>query len=271
MPVVEMVLVDGSHTCFVARLNSGIVNTLNGSEPFPGASIEVKDHAFIWLWNEAPVEWRTAVFVKAFEWEHEPCTSSHKDAEGADTFACPDFIKDRFDMEAVNSVMKDCRIVPFNCKMENSGTWHWTSLHCEGVRRGFFIQSKETKESWQEVIRDCKKRATRSTDHECCKCQDGFDLKDYFLEPSPLSRVCRKDVFDQVSNCLGGNVDGHCWESLAPNHKRWSLYWFYSVNVFGQSKRKQLPKCFVQYVRHMYPDAVGNAYVGYKEKGEANL
>lgn len=77
VPIVEMILMDGSYTCFVARLNSGIVKLLKGNEPFPGASIKVKDHAFIWLWNEQLVEWRTVMFIKDFEWEHEPHTSSY--------------------------------------------------------------------------------------------------------------------------------------------------------------------------------------------------
>lgn len=144
VPVVEFVLMDGSYTCFVARLNSGIVKKLLGSEPLLGSTVTVKDHAFIWPWNKELVEWRTVVFAKDFEHERPPYTSGYKAADDVESFSCPDFIKDRFDVEAIDAVMASRRIVPFNYIMENSGNWHWGALHCKGVHRGFFIQSKET-------------------------------------------------------------------------------------------------------------------------------
>lgn len=252
----------------MARLNSGIVKKLQGVEPLPGSSITVKDHGFIWSRSNKLVEWRTVMFVKDFEWERPPHTSSHKASQDAESFACPDFVKDVFDVEAIDNIMSSQCIVPFNCVMENSGNWHWGALHCEGVRQGFFIQSKETKALWTKVIHESKKRASRQTncDDETCDCQSKCEMKQCVLETHPLGRVCRKDVFDQVSDRLAGDVDDESWEDLAANHKRWSLHWFHSVNVFGQAKRKPLPKCFVQCVRHICLDPVGESFVGQRNK-----
>ena len=71
----ELVPMDGSFTCFVARLNSGLIaKTLNGSCLIPGAKVTVTDHEFIWLFNDGddPISMRVVMFIKDFEWEHPP-------------------------------------------------------------------------------------------------------------------------------------------------------------------------------------------------------
>lgn len=128
----------------------------------------------------------------------------------------------------------------------------------------------ETHHLWERCAQAAKKRKAEidatSEPEETCKCQDKYDLKHCVLDEYPLSKVCRKDVYDQVHENLDGQVDGESFDDLAPNHKRWSLYWYYSVNVFGYGgrKRSRLPSCFVQYVRTIYPDPTGVTYTGFK-------
>ena len=127
---------------------------------------------------------------------------------------------------------------------------------------------------WRNLLSERKRQAAAieislgSGLEDFCDCQDKFDLKNCILEMYPLGKCCRKDIYDQVSDRLSGNVAGECFDELAPNHKRWSIYWYYSVNVLGVTgtKRKKLPSCFVQYVRQFYPDPVGACYTGFKEK-----
>ena len=74
--IVEMVLMDGSHTLFVARLNSGIIHKLLGGFIEVGSLITIKDHDFIWMWAGNMFESRAMMFVKYFDWEPNVCDSS---------------------------------------------------------------------------------------------------------------------------------------------------------------------------------------------------
>ena len=170
--------------------------------------------------------------------------------------------------------MKEKRIIPLNYKQEDDlSSWYWTALSDDGIRKGFWIQQKETKRMWQNEVNARRKRAIQidytSEPEATCECQDKFDLKDCVLEVYPLGKCCRKDVYEQVSDRLSGNVEGDCFHDLLPRHKRWAMYWYYSVNILGVTgkKRKKLPTCFVQYVRNYYPDPVGECYTGFKEHG----
>ena len=65
----ELVLMDGSFTCFAARLNSSLMPKLFGHSTMPlGTKVTVLDHEFIWMWNEKLLETRTVMFIKDFKW-----------------------------------------------------------------------------------------------------------------------------------------------------------------------------------------------------------
>jgi hypothetical protein len=149
-PVVEMVLMDGSYTCFVGRLNSGVVKKLCKGVLHPGSLLTVKQHDFIWHWAEDEVvRWKTVMLIHDFDWNNPPGINPNRypDAVDADSFATDDFQKDRIDLDVVERVECYKFILPLNYKMENTGGWYWTMLHEEGVKCGFWIQSPENRSS----------------------------------------------------------------------------------------------------------------------------
>ena len=92
------------------------------------------------------------------------------------------------------------------------------------------------------------------------------------LNGYPLSKVCRKQLYDLVNDRFErmGEPSAGSFDEMQPNHKRWCLYWFYSVNIFNHkgNKRQKLPNCFVERVRAMYPDAIGSCYTGFKAQAD---
>jgi hypothetical protein len=276
--VVEMVLMDGSYTCIVARLNSGIVYKLRKNHLLPGSGIRVLDHQFIWHWSSRANHWKGILFITDFEWSHPPAVNSfrYKEAEEAASFACEDFQKDRFDLDTIDYIKKTRSVVPLNYKMEDNGSWYWTQISVEGFTKGFWIRNKDTKHLWPVALSERRKRTythreelMNNPEYEFCKCQEEYGLKDCVLEAFLLYHVNYSDVFQQVVDRLGEeNVSATKWDELSQNHKRWALYWFYSVNIFCHKGRKKLPMCFVKHVRGLYPDPVGSAYTGFKLKDE---
>ena len=275
----EMVLMDGSFTCFVARLNSGIVHKLNGDELIPGSNITVLSHDFIWLIHDMdPLVRRVVMFIKAFEWEHppnihqlEPVKEEYKEALKSESWRCDEFYKDRFMKSAIEACMSRKRILPLNYCMEPDCLWHWDLLDIEGLRKGYWIQQLESKRMWKNHLVQEKKRSAREmasvSDEDDCECVSMFDLNGCVLELYPVCKVCRVDVYDQVYERLGGSVQGDNFDELKPNHKRWSMYWFYSVNILGVTgkRRQKLPNCLVKYIRDLYPNPVGTTFTGFSE------
>jgi hypothetical protein len=76
--VVEMVVMDGSYTCIVARLNSGVVHKLRKNELYPGFGIRVLDHHFIWHWNSRINHWNGILFISDFEWTQAPTVNTYR-------------------------------------------------------------------------------------------------------------------------------------------------------------------------------------------------
>ena len=145
----------------------------------------------------------------------------------------------------------------------------------EAVKSGYWVRAKESKRLWAQVVLDRKRAAAKieaslDSGPESCKCQYEYDLENCVLETYPLSKVCRMELYEQVKERLG-EVESDSFDDLSARHKRWCVYWFYSVNVlFGNNKKKirrKLPDCFVEYVRGYYPEPAGETYTGFKEKG----
>ena len=275
--VYNFVLMDGSFVCFSARLNSGLTSQLDGHTLHPGSSITVKDHAFIWMWSEKVCEYRCVMLIKKFSWEQGPVIDheDHPEAVASSSFCCDDFQKDQFDFETMDRVEKRQDIVFLNYKMtDHAGgdpTWVWTFMTLSDVKKGYWIRHDETRRLFLgELFRQKRhfEREDSDSDDLVCNCVQHYDLQKCVLDMCPLSRCCRKDVYDQVFHRLGGNVEGESFDDLKQNHKRWAMHWYYAVNVFGfhgkKRERKQLPTCFVQCVRNYYPDPVGVCYTGFK-------
>jgi hypothetical protein len=52
-------------------------------------------------------------------------------------------------------------------------------------------------------------------------------------------------------------------QSLRPALKRFLLYYWFAIDVFGAVERTKLPDCIIAAVRSKYPNPPGVAYIGH--------
>jgi hypothetical protein len=134
---------------------------------------------------------------------------------------------------------------------------------------GYWIRHDETKRMWKKQLVERKKKAAESMDRKedsKCTCKENYDLRQCVLTSYPLGQVCKQDIYDQVVERIGtDNICSSEFDGFLPNHKRWALYWYYSINVLNArgKLRRPLPPCFVQAVRDLYPEPAGVSYTGY--------
>jgi hypothetical protein len=93
----DLVLMDGSKTCFAARLNSGLTKKLHGYTVLPGASFTVKDYDIILLTHDSnePILNRMVMFVKVFSWQTAPSynTFGYPEIDSSDEWTTDTFQK----------------------------------------------------------------------------------------------------------------------------------------------------------------------------------
>ena len=217
----------------------------------------------------------TVMFIKDFEWSFPPLEAKFPEAVKSDSWRCPDLSKDRFQTSVLDDVLKQKSVLPLNYTMEVDCSWYWDALSDECLYRGYWIQNEETKRLSKNFITHEKNKHQHSftkkvqsgiVEDEPCDCMEVFGLSACVLELYPVGKVCKKGIYDQVHQRLSGSVKGDHFDELKANHKRWSLYWYYSVNILGVTgkQRRKLPNCFVQFVRNRYPDPVGQTYTGFR-------
>jgi hypothetical protein len=267
---------DGSKTCFAARVNSGLLRRLHGYNILPGASFTVKDWDMILLAHDAdkPIMNRLVMFVKDFEWQTAPSinTFRYPKMAASDEWTMDTFQKALFDFDVVCDVETFKCIRMFNwCVNKSTKQWNYAELAETGVKHGYWIRHTETKRMWKNQLDGRKKAAVvlpvgNTVDNMVgCTCLAQYDLRSCVLQCYPLAKVCKEDLYSQVLERVGTeNIDATEYDSFKPNHKRWSLYWFYSANIFNhrKSKRYPLPPCFVKAVREAFPDPTGTCYTG---------
>jgi hypothetical protein len=107
---------------------------------------------------------------------------------------------------------------------------------------------------------------TSTSDNTKCTCKSQYDLCNCVLLSYPISKVCKEDLYGQVVERVSTkNIAGNEFDSFKPNHKSWSLYWFFLVNIFNHRgcKRVSLPPCFIKAVLDAFPDPSGVCYTGF--------
>jgi hypothetical protein len=271
----DFVLMDGSKCLFSARLNSGLSGKLNGYSILPGASITVTDWEIIPLSHdvEEPIENRIVMFIKGFEWWPAPSVNcfAHPEIASSEEWTTDTFQKAVFEFDVVKQVDRTKCLRMFNwCLNKRTGQWSFDMLHETGMKHGYWIRHQETKKLWCRQLEQRKASARAASfpvidNSDNCTCRDHYDLRKCVLLSYPIAGVCKHDLYSQVAERVGtDNLNGSEFDGFSPNHKRWSLYWFYAVNIFMTgSKRRPLPPCFVSAVRDLYPDPAGVCYTGY--------
>jgi hypothetical protein len=249
---------------------------LLGYNVYPGASITVLDWDIIPLRHkeDEPIINRIVIFIKSFSWSPAPSvnTFAFPDIASSDEWTTDTFQKALFDFSLVRDVEEHKCIRMYNGSMDKrSGTWHYSCLAETGVVYGYWIQHTETKRMWKQQLSTRKQLAATTASEEKedlkCTCKSHYDLRECVMVTYPIGKVCKQDIYDQVVERIGtDNICSSEFDGFLPNHKRWSLYWYYSINVLNHrgKLRRPLPPCFVQAVRDLYPEPSGVCYTGYK-------
>lgn len=102
----------------ISHLNSGLSKELEHIAVMPGASFVVKDHDFIWMWNELFLESRCVMFIKDFEYQPAPDVDfiRHPEIAEVDEFCSDNFLKCKMDSDVIDKVAKRKCIVRMNYK-----------------------------------------------------------------------------------------------------------------------------------------------------------
>jgi hypothetical protein len=108
-----------------------------------------------------------------------------------------------------------------------------------------------------------------------CKCMTKFGMLGCVLYSVPVESLQKDELFETCRyHLLSRNLKTHGrkFGVLAQNHKRWCLYWYYAVNVFGiRSSARPLSDCLVDYVRFIYPNSNKTPFCGFKSTEERSL
>jgi hypothetical protein len=270
----DFVLMDGSKTLFAARLNSGLTKQIHGYNILPGASITVLDWDIIPLCHSEvePIMNRMVMFIKAFTWTTAPSINSfaHPEMASSDEWTTDTFQKALFDFDMVRDVEQNKSIRMYNwCMDRKTGTWRYTGLAETGVVYGYWIRHEETKIMWKNQLASRKKEALVANldteDDNKCTCKEVYDLRQCVLITYPVGQVCKLDIYDQVAERIGtDNICSLEFDGFQPSHKRWSMYWYFAINILNArgKARWPLPPCFVKAVRDLYPEPGDILYTG---------
>jgi hypothetical protein len=123
----DFVLMDGSKTIFVARLNSGLSKQICGYNILPGASITVLEWDFIELrhCDVEPIMNRVVMFIKSFTWTVAPSINTFHYPEicSVDEWTTDTFQKALFDFDLVADAERKKSIRMFNWIMHQENVW----------------------------------------------------------------------------------------------------------------------------------------------------
>jgi hypothetical protein len=217
---------------------------------------------------------RVVMFIKGFTWTPAPLlnTFAHPEIESSDEWTTDTFQKAVFENDLIGDVERTKCIRMYNWCMNKKGTWHYAMLQETGVVHGYWIRHLETKRMWKQQLADCKQAAASAVlrldevADSKCTCECTYDLRKCVLVTYPIAKVCKQDIYDQVVERIGtDNICSPEFDGFLPSHKRWALYWYYSINILNVRGhyRRPLPPCFVQTVRDLYPEPAGTTYTGY--------
>ena len=143
---------------------------------------------------------------------------------------------------------------------------------------GNWIQCPITREAWCRMMnpnRWVEEPESEDTDDEdvfCCKCVKHFDLEFCAMMQFPIESI---DKVALMISCEARCTSGYrfssykTWEDLPNNSKRWTLYWWYSVNIFQMRQLcGPLPHCVEVAIKAEYPNDHGVKYIGFKSTEE---
>jgi hypothetical protein len=147
----------------------------------------------------------------------------------------------------------------YNWTMDKkTGSWLYSCLQETGVLYGYWIRHGETKRMWKNQLAARKKEALAAAiepeEEGKCTCKEVYDLRQCVLVTYPIGTVCKQDIYDQVVERIStDNICSPEFDGFLPNHKRWALYWYYSINILNArgKARRPLPPCFVKAVRDL--------------------
>jgi hypothetical protein len=291
--VYKFVLMDGSGSLFKAVTNSTLAGVLCNFNVEPGCSLIVYDYELVWMHGFHEYEFRFVMLVNKCTWKNSPSNSQDlgRDVKCIDTRICCSAIEavemegiavftlpilHRFGVEYFNAACNMGQLEDGDWIAEPCTRYQWNAFICPlldvaasdapGIRRSDSMIKDIT--TWDMspkksvVVADDSKKE--------CQCVSDFGLCQCVCETFPVDELEYYDIFTSAVCRIATLRDSDivAWESLKPTHKRWCLYWWYAVNIFGLRSAAPLPTCIVDSVRNAFPNPVGVQYTGYKSSVE---
>jgi hypothetical protein len=270
-----LVLMDNT-VVFPARLESSL--TPMAGEIEIGSTITVTKKFFLWMEEFCPLKPRGVMIVQEFEHHHGPADHSCHNMETepeiewfqSNIVAEQSIFKTRFDTKVIERVdhLKEFCVVSYSPPEELGERWVWTSASIRHLRSGLWILGEDSRRDWVTQLRVLK--GNESPPHvlddwpdDMCNCVRRYKHKKCILETFPLLTCDRTLLYQELKPHLGGRAPDK-WEKLSLELKRWSLFWYYSVNRFVTLDKgtENLPMCLVNYIRTAYADPPGVCFGG---------
>jgi hypothetical protein len=291
--VYKFVLMDGSGSLFKAVTNSCLARSLCKYNVKPGSSLVVYDYELIWMQGFHEHEFRFVMLINKCSWINGPIDSTDlgREVKSVPITLC---------LIAVDIVEKES-IVVFTLPIDDHPeryVWGHRINKCCTLRQladGGWIMEASTRNQWMAFISplltaDEDAAANKDLSAICdvaswdmepqspvvdakeCKCVLDFGLCQCVCSTFPVDEMDVNDIYRSCASrldALRSNTNIVDWNDLSASHKRWCVYWWYAVNIFGiRGGATPLPPCLLSAVRKMYPNAKGVLYTGFKTSAE---
>ena len=245
--------------------NSGLTIQVREAGVYPGCTIEVCDHDIIWNQQNDHGVKRAIMFVKSFVIGKGPVSEDESESDNC-TEVTPDHSSAWIHTDVIERVFKDSVILFCDTFKHEQRLVYWAAMSAVKIGRGIMIEDNKMRSHFLASA-EAESSKKRSADCDCKCTQPPFSLSECVLIAKPLITIDEDDLYFAVLCRLGEEVDGMEWNHLSLSHRRWCYYWYYAVNVFnmGTGDNEELPPCFVEAVRQLYP-ATDGKYTGYKKR-----
>jgi hypothetical protein len=302
VPVYKFVLMDGSGTLFKGVTNSCLSSNLCSFSVKDGSSLIVYDYELVWMQAYREHEFRFVMLINKCTWKNRPedCQDLGRPVKSIHIDLC---------LFSVDKVDKESIVVFTMPAVDHPERYVWNHLVSKSVtlgqmETGDWIKEPDTRIEWATFIHPllaCERcvdddDGTPMADEiwqsesfiagikpwnmngktflttKDCNCVSEFGFCQCVCETFPVDEMNVDDIFTSCVCRLDALRDSNVinWEGLSASHKRWCIYWWYAVNIYGiRSCARPLPICLVHSVRVKYPNPVGvRNYTGYKSTVE---
>ena len=239
-----MVLADGTSHLIKAVVSTSLNDMFRRETPRVGATIHMFQTAVLRQGHDKDSTTRASLLIMKMKWTQPPKT----DPRNSQVLY--------FDRAAIDRALSGRLIITVHKKREqqsNTPMFTFTERTDQDIADGigFYFDENISKANLIYL-----RERLRSVLLGSCPCRCGrYGFQECVILIVPPDEIDYRDLFSSLS--LYGLVrdeKAKVFSKLPPKDKRRALFWWYSVNLLGFEKCKQIPGCLYRAIRVLYPD-----------------